>query len=295
MMRTSRCEAMPSSPVSASALAVIVCTAAAARKVSSRRVNSGVNSLVSTGAMFSMTLFLASTSHAATTTAPAAPHGRIQSSATPSIVTPIALKTPSVSATSTPPPIAMRARYTTHSPVNRMKSMRAEVLRHPEPTYAMPTAIHRATVRCNTVSRSVSAPGAKGNALTITAAVANGTATAIQVRHPREPRTSRYAASAPRMRIGALRIVTSSGAPHSAGSLMTTAATIANATASRPPRLGRVDSAEPSTSCFQSRSECSRANSRESWSTRPSLRTAIRNASSGVSPRLRRSSIRSRR
>ena len=38
-------------------------------------MNSGVNSFVSTGAMFSMTLCFASTSQAAMTTAPATPHG----------------------------------------------------------------------------------------------------------------------------------------------------------------------------------------------------------------------------
>jgi hypothetical protein len=38
-------------------------------------VNSGVNSLVSTGAMFSMTLCFASTSQDPMMTAPAAPHG----------------------------------------------------------------------------------------------------------------------------------------------------------------------------------------------------------------------------
>ena len=44
-------------------------------KASSSTVNSGVNSFVSTGAMFSITLCFASTSHAAITTAPATPHG----------------------------------------------------------------------------------------------------------------------------------------------------------------------------------------------------------------------------
>ena len=47
----------------------------ATRNASSTAVNSGVNSRVSTGAMFSMTPCLASTSHPATTTAPTAPHG----------------------------------------------------------------------------------------------------------------------------------------------------------------------------------------------------------------------------
>ena len=46
-----------------------------ARNASSRIVNSGVNSLVSTGAMFSMTLCFASTSQDPMMTAPAAPHG----------------------------------------------------------------------------------------------------------------------------------------------------------------------------------------------------------------------------
>ena len=48
---------------------------AATRKASSTAVNSGVNSRVSTGAMFSTTLCLASTSHPATTTAATAPQG----------------------------------------------------------------------------------------------------------------------------------------------------------------------------------------------------------------------------
>ena len=46
-----------------------------ARNTSSTTVNSGVNSRVSTGAMFSMTLCFASTSQDPTMTAPIAPHG----------------------------------------------------------------------------------------------------------------------------------------------------------------------------------------------------------------------------
>ena len=45
------------------------------RKATSTAVNSGVNRRVSTGAMFSMTLCLASTSQALMRTAPATPHG----------------------------------------------------------------------------------------------------------------------------------------------------------------------------------------------------------------------------
>ena len=66
-MSTSRSTAMP-----------LPVHAMVARNARSRRVNSGVKSRVSTGAMFSMTLCLASTSQAAMTTAPTAPQGRIQ-------------------------------------------------------------------------------------------------------------------------------------------------------------------------------------------------------------------------
>ena len=50
----------------------------APRKVTSMVAKSGVKMRVSTGAMFSMTLCFASTSHEATRTAPAAPHGMSQ-------------------------------------------------------------------------------------------------------------------------------------------------------------------------------------------------------------------------
>ena len=49
-----------------------------ARNASSRTANNGVNSLASTGAMFSMTLCFASTSQDPMMTAPAAPHGTSQ-------------------------------------------------------------------------------------------------------------------------------------------------------------------------------------------------------------------------
>ena len=69
--------------------------------------NSGVNRRVSTGAMFSMTLCLASTSQAPTTTAPMAPHGRSHCWANHSTSAPMAAKAPSVKPVSTPPPRAM--------------------------------------------------------------------------------------------------------------------------------------------------------------------------------------------
>ena len=82
-------------------------TAMVARNASSSRVNSGVNSRVSTGAMFSMTLCLASTSHPAMTTAPTTPQGRIQPFRSHSAFMPMDLKTNIVEAISTPPPRAM--------------------------------------------------------------------------------------------------------------------------------------------------------------------------------------------
>ncbi len=97
-MSTSRLTSMPL-PVHATV----------ARNASRRRVNRGVNSSVSTGAMFSMTLCFASTSQAATTTAPTAPQGRIQVATSDSGRTPIEVKTKAVSPISTPPPRAMRA------------------------------------------------------------------------------------------------------------------------------------------------------------------------------------------
>ena len=53
-------------------------TTSVARNTISKTVKKGVKSRVSTGAMFSITLCLASTSHEATRTAPAAPHGICQ-------------------------------------------------------------------------------------------------------------------------------------------------------------------------------------------------------------------------
>ena len=78
-----------------------------ARNASSTTVNSGVNSLVSTGAMFSMTLCFASTSQDPTMTAPIAPHGISQPWANHSAFIPMALNIISVKAVSTPPPSAM--------------------------------------------------------------------------------------------------------------------------------------------------------------------------------------------
>ena len=50
-------------------------TTSVTRNVTSKMVKKGVKRRVNTGAMFSITLCLASTSQEATRTAPAAPHG----------------------------------------------------------------------------------------------------------------------------------------------------------------------------------------------------------------------------
>ncbi len=78
-----------------------------ARNTSSRTVNSGVNSLVSTGAMFSMTLCFASTSQDPTMTAPIAPHGISQPCANHSAFVLMAWNIISVKPVRTPPPSAM--------------------------------------------------------------------------------------------------------------------------------------------------------------------------------------------
>ena len=78
-----------------------------ARKVTSTAAKSGVNSRLSTGAMFSITLCFASTSHDATTTAPAAPHGTSHRSTNHSASAPMLAKIPIVNIVSTAPPSAM--------------------------------------------------------------------------------------------------------------------------------------------------------------------------------------------
>jgi hypothetical protein len=78
-----------------------------ARNASSRTVNSGVNSLVSTGAMFSMTLCFASTSQAPMMTAPIAPHGSSQPNMNHAAFMPMDANIIAVKPISTPPPSAM--------------------------------------------------------------------------------------------------------------------------------------------------------------------------------------------
>ena len=67
----------------------------------------GVKRRVSTGAMFSITLCLASTSHEATTTAPAAPQGKSHDSMNGSGSIPMALNSTTMNAVRTPPPSAI--------------------------------------------------------------------------------------------------------------------------------------------------------------------------------------------
>jgi len=71
--------------------------------------NSGVNRRVSTGAMFSITLCLASTSQEAITMAPRAPQGRIHCSKTGSTSIPMAWKIIIMKPVNTPPPRAISA------------------------------------------------------------------------------------------------------------------------------------------------------------------------------------------
>ena len=70
-------------------------------------VNSGVNSLVSTGAMFSMTLCFASTSQDPTMMAPAAPHGMSQRATNQSGFMSMARNIMNVKSTKVNPPSAM--------------------------------------------------------------------------------------------------------------------------------------------------------------------------------------------
>ncbi len=74
----------------------------------STAANSGVNRRVNTGAMFSITLCLASTSQEATRTAPAAPHGSSHDSMNGSTLIPMAWKIIAMNAVRTPPPRAIR-------------------------------------------------------------------------------------------------------------------------------------------------------------------------------------------
>ena len=70
-------------------------------------MNSGVNSLVSTGAMFSMTLCFASTSQDPMMTAPAAPHGISQPATNQSGFMSMARNIMNVKRMTTNPPSAM--------------------------------------------------------------------------------------------------------------------------------------------------------------------------------------------
>ncbi len=97
-MSTSRSTSMP-----------LPVQAIVSRKATSTAVNSGVNRRVSTGAMFSMTLCLASTSQALMRTAPTAPHGITHVVTSLSGSRPMAWKRNAVMPIRTPPPRAIRA------------------------------------------------------------------------------------------------------------------------------------------------------------------------------------------
>ena len=88
--------------------------------------------------------------------------------------------------------------------------------------------------------------------------------------------------------------------PNSSGTLMDTAAPAAQMTIASRSRRDRVSAAglpvsPASTSCFHSRSECSRANSRDRSSRLPMRLTATRNASSARRPTAMSSSTEPRR
>ena len=75
--------------------------------MTSTAAKSGVKRRVSTGAMFSITLCLASTSQEATRTAPAAPHGSSHDWKKGSTLIPMAWKIITMNAVRTPPPRAI--------------------------------------------------------------------------------------------------------------------------------------------------------------------------------------------
>ena len=77
------------------------------RNVTSTAANRGVKRRVNTGAMFSITLCLASTSQEATRTAPTAPHGSSHDSKKGSMSIPMAWKIIAMNAVRTPPPRAI--------------------------------------------------------------------------------------------------------------------------------------------------------------------------------------------
>ena len=79
------------------------------RKVTSAAAKRGVKTRVSTGAMFSMTLCLVSTSQEAIRTAAAAPQGSSHSPMNASGSTPMARNIMAMNAVRTPPPRAIRA------------------------------------------------------------------------------------------------------------------------------------------------------------------------------------------
>ena len=136
-----------------------------ARKDRSINVKSGVKIRVSTGATCSMAPCPDSTSQAATTNAPIAPHGMIHDATAHRRSTPSALNTISVIPVSTPPPRAMSTYRMKSCPLNRTKSMRRPRVRQSPPAYAKPTTSHRAMGTCNVASIAVSPPGSKGKTL----------------------------------------------------------------------------------------------------------------------------------
>ena len=98
------------------------------RNASRAAAKSGVNTRVSTGAMFPATFAFVSASQPETTMAPRAPEGITHSSTSHSASTPMARKVIMVSPTRTTPPSAISTQWMNSSPENLTNFKRCEVL-----------------------------------------------------------------------------------------------------------------------------------------------------------------------
>ena len=275
------------------------------RKATSTAVNSGVNRRVSTGAMFSMTLCLASTSQALMRTAPTTPHGSTHDATSRSASSPMAWKMNMVKPMRTPPPRAIsdvvdeplaREADEVHPPAGVAPAAAAIGVAHGQPQrdrqvegrqdLGVPAGLERQHVDDHRGrGKRQEQPEAAG---------------------PPEDAFPREVASQQRQREEAqvAHVERAFGAlPQQAdaeelGQLDRQRG--GNRQADRDDRLpaGLGAAHRPSgetTSCFQSRSEYSRANSRDNESRSPMRLTATRNASSSARPASRSAPIWSRR
>ena len=135
--------------------------------------NSGVKTRASMGAIPPTRLRRVPASQAAMITAPIAPHGSTHSWRNDDTSSPIASNTPTVRPMSTPPPAAISANVTSHSPVNLTNSIRRASESQSPPTNATPVANHSTMGRWMAVSTSVETSGANGYTLANTAPATN--------------------------------------------------------------------------------------------------------------------------